>query len=122
MTPHWIAHAVYILESIAAIEHYVKDFSDTAAALDDSKTRDAVLRRLETLALSAAKLPQEFKAHHAHIAWKSIAGFRNILAHDYLGDIDNPLLIGIINKRLPELAAALQKHGVSFAPAIPSTP
>ncbi|MFN5589654.1 MAG: hypothetical protein ACK48P_07495 [Holosporales bacterium] len=55
MTPHWIAHAVYILESIAAIEHYVKDFSDTAAALDDSKTRDAVLRRLETLALSAAK-------------------------------------------------------------------
>jgi uncharacterized protein with HEPN domain len=51
----------------------------------DTKTQDAVLRNLQTLAESARSLPEELKVKHPAVDWKAIAGFRNVLVHDYLG-------------------------------------
>jgi uncharacterized protein with HEPN domain len=120
MTYHYLAHVFYILESIAAIEAYVG--ADIDAAFADRKTYDAVLHRLETLSASAAKLPDDLKAAHPRIRWQAITGFRNILAHDYLGDIDHAVLIGIIRERLPELANALRQHVPDSFQHSPYTP
>ena len=49
------------------------------------KTQSAVLRELQTLAESTERLSEEFKSRHPQIPWRNIAGFRNILVHDYLG-------------------------------------
>jgi len=53
--------------------------------LKDRKTQSAVLRELQTLAESTERLSEEFKSRHPQIPWRNIAGFRNILVHDYLG-------------------------------------
>jgi len=108
MTYHFLAHIAYILESIDFIQKYVGD--DVLKALDDRKTYDAVLHRLQTLAESASKLPDDIKQSHPQIRWQSLTGFRNILAHDYLGDIDHAVLAGIITERLPELSQAMRQH------------
>lgn len=37
------------------------------------------------MAESTQRLSEELKAAHPAVAWRSIAGFRNVLVHDYLG-------------------------------------
>ena len=37
------------------------------------------------MAESSQRLSPELKAAHGDIAWKGIAGFRNVLVHGYLG-------------------------------------
>lgn len=51
---------------------------------------------------SANRLPEAFLLEQAHIPWRSIAGFRNIIAHNYFG-IDADEVWEIIQKDLPVL-------------------
>ena len=52
------------------------------------------------------------KAKHAEVDWYKIAGFRNVLVHDYLGvDLDRTWLI--VERELPRLkqtVEAMQKE------------
>ena len=69
--------------------------------------QDAVLRVLQVMAESCQRLSPEIKTAHEHIDWRGIAGFRNILVHDYLGGIDLNLVWQVINEELPALKKAL---------------
>ena len=73
----------HILECIGWIERFTAEGRE--AFLQDRKTQSAVLRELQTLAESTERLSEEFKSRHPQIPWRNIAGFRNILVHDYLG-------------------------------------
>ena len=73
----------HILECIGWIEGFTVEGRE--AFLKDRKTQSAVLRELQTLAESTERLSEEFKSRHPQIPWRNIAGFRNILVHDYLG-------------------------------------
>lgn len=53
---------------------------------------DAILRNLQTMAEATQRLPEEFKNRYPNIPWKDISGFRNILVHDYLGDLDDEIV------------------------------
>ena len=72
----------------------------------DSKTQDAVLRNLQTLAESTQHLSPALKTSHREIEWEKIAGFRNVLVHDYLG-INLIRVWEIIERNLPELKARI---------------
>jgi uncharacterized protein with HEPN domain len=73
----------HILDCIGAIESYVG--TDRALFLSDRKTTKAVLRELQELAESTQRLSDAAKASRSTIPWGAIAGFRNVLVHDYLG-------------------------------------
>ena len=73
----------HILECIGWIERFTAEGRE--AFFKDRKTQSAVLRELQTLAESTERLSEEFKSGHPQIPWRNIAGFRNILVHDYLG-------------------------------------
>jgi uncharacterized protein with HEPN domain len=88
MSPHYLAHVIHILESVERIHSYVEQVPD---ALSNEMAYDAILRRLQTLAESAQKLPEDIRAQHQQINWQRIAGFRNILVHNYLGDVDETI-------------------------------
>jgi uncharacterized protein with HEPN domain len=40
---------------------------------------------LQTLAESTQGLSDEFKGRYPNIPWQNMAGFRNVIVHDYLG-------------------------------------
>jgi uncharacterized protein with HEPN domain len=44
---------------------------------------------------------EQLKTSHSEIPWIHIAGFRNILVHDYLGDIDALTIQTVIEQHLP---------------------
>jgi uncharacterized protein with HEPN domain len=43
------------------------------------------VRNLQTLAQSAQRLSDTIKNSHPEVNWRGMAGFRNVLVHDYLG-------------------------------------
>lgn len=78
--------------------------------VSDRKTYDAALRNLQVMAESTQRLKEETKRKYPSIAWRSIAGFRNILVHDYLGNIDDHMVWNIIRVDLPMLRDMLAKE------------
>lgn len=62
---------------------------DKPAFEDAPKTIDAVAWNLAVIGEAVKNLPDETKEPAAHIEWRKIAGFRDVLVHSYFGlDID----------------------------------
>ena len=75
--------------------------------LGDQDIIDIVLRNLQIMAESTQRLTKEAKSLAPTIPWHDISDFRNILVHDYLGDIDYSLVWHIIENELPALKQAV---------------
>ncbi|MHA1713562.1 MAG: HepT-like ribonuclease domain-containing protein [Candidatus Ranarchaeia archaeon] len=53
--------------------------------LDDDSPMDAVIKNFTVLGEAVKKLPGEFREKYSHIPWRSIAGMRDNLVHEYFG-------------------------------------
>lgn len=53
--------------------------------LADTKTQDAIIRTLEILGEATMGLSPGLRESHPEIPWKSMAGIRDKLIHDYFG-------------------------------------
>lgn len=51
---------------------------------------------------SCQRLSQELKDRHPEVDWRGLAGFRNILVHDYLG-IDLEIVWELVDQKLSGL-------------------
>lgn len=105
-------YLAHIGECIADVENYIAEGEQ--AFFRDTKTQDAVLRKLQILAESSKRLSVSLKEAHPEVDWRELAGFRNIVVHDYFG-INMALVWQIVRDRLPELnrrvAAILESAG-----------
>ena len=96
----------HIGDCINRITEYVREGQQVF--FQDTKTQDAVLRNLQTLAESARRISPQFLEAHREIPWRNIAGFRNVLVHDYLG-VDLQQVWNVVDKDLPQLREALRR-------------
>jgi uncharacterized protein with HEPN domain len=96
---------LHILNCIDRIDHIKKN----GDIVKDYILYDATLRNLQTLSESTSHIPQELKSKHTNIDWKKIIGFRNVLVHDYLGEIDSNTVLNVINNYLPVLRLTIQE-------------
>jgi len=48
------------------------------------------------------------KQQHPAIPWKQISGFRNILVHNYLGEIDSQTVLTVVQQYLTPLEKTVQ--------------
>ncbi|NET61264.1 MAG: DUF86 domain-containing protein, partial [Symploca sp. SIO2E6] len=76
----------HILECISLIKDYTHD--GKGSFLNEPLVQDAVLRRLQIMAESTQRLSDDLKNSASDVDWRALAGFRNVLVHDYLGGID----------------------------------
>ncbi len=97
----------YIRNSIERVERWTQGGPE--AVLRDEVLFEAVLHRLETLADAVSRLSGPLKARHAEIPWRSIADFRNRLAHGYL-DVDPERVWDIVVVHLPVLKAVVAEE------------
>lgn len=99
MSKSWQPYAHHILDTIAKV-HRIEARGDIT---QDDILYDATLRNLQTLSEATQLLPVELKHQYPDIPWKEISGFRNILVHNYLGDIDARTIAAVVTHHLPRL-------------------
>jgi uncharacterized protein with HEPN domain len=75
----------------------------------DSMRVDAVIRNFEIIGEAANRLPEEFKDKIPGIDWHKIRGFRNRVAHDYIG-INYFIVWQIKEEFLPEMINILSNY------------
>lgn len=78
-----------MLETIIKINRYTVDLNSAEEFDNDEKSFDAVLMNFIVLGESVSKLSEKFKSQNNEIEWRKISSFRNVLAHDYFGVLDD---------------------------------
>ncbi|MEM6842892.1 MAG: HepT-like ribonuclease domain-containing protein [Bacteroidota bacterium] len=97
-----------ILDSCTKIQSFVDKLESADSLYNDVKTFDAVLMNFLIIGESVAKLSEELKNQENQVPWTKIKGFRNIVAHNYLG-VDAEEVWQIVKNHLPVLERDINK-------------
>ncbi|HTV00308.1 MAG TPA: DUF86 domain-containing protein [Luteitalea sp.] len=98
----------YVDDMIEASRRVLK-YSDglgRAQLVSGTMAHDAVLRNLEVLGEAAKNVPAAMRQMDDTIAWRRIAGLRDVLAHAYFG-IDDDIVWSVVAEELPSLLPRL---------------
>jgi len=98
-------YLIHIRECIERIEEYVAGGRNEFMV--STLIQDAVLRNLQTMAESTQRLSDSLKRTHPEVPWRDIAGFRNVLVHDYLG-VDLEYVWQVVERDLPPLRKQIE--------------
>lgn len=95
-----------IKECIERIESYTRDGKE--AFMQTPMIQDAVIRNFEIIGEATKRLSTDLKAVYPDVPWQQIAGFRDVLIHDYL-KVNLNRVWGVVELNLPELKATVKK-------------
>jgi uncharacterized protein with HEPN domain len=95
----------HILDCICRIKRYCD--GGAQAFFSSELIQDTVLRNLQILGESTQRIGARLKVQHTEVDWRSIAGFRNVLVHDYLG-INLERVWEIVSVHLPILEPQIE--------------
>ncbi len=96
-----------ILDAIQAIQDFTQGY-DYESFVNDRKTRDAVVRNLEVIGEAVKKLSRSIKARYPQVEWRSIAGLRDVLIHDYFG-VNYKEVWAIVTEKIQPLREEIEK-------------
>ena len=96
---------IHALECVERIERFT--LAGDAEFQRDEMIQGAVLHNLQVMAQSIMRLPDDLKTRRSDVDWRGLAGFRNVLVHDYLG-VNLRRVWEIVQQDLPVLKAALE--------------
>lgn len=76
--------------------------------LSDETLKRAVVRSLEIIGEASKKIPVDVKLEWSEVEWKSIAGMRDRLIHDYMG-VNYTIVWDVVRNRIPDLKISIEK-------------
>ena len=68
---------------------------------------DAVLRNLEVIGEAVKNVSEETRQKRPEIKWRKIAGFRDVVAHEYFG-VNDETVWDIVENEIPALLATVR--------------
>ncbi|MFN8590643.1 MAG: DUF86 domain-containing protein [Thermomicrobiales bacterium] len=95
----------HILEAIVIIEGYAA--AGRTQFFAERLRQDATIRQLEIIGEATKRLTSDFRARHPDVAWRSMAAFRDVLIHNYLG-VDLEIVWTVVHRDLPLVAQHIQ--------------
>jgi uncharacterized protein with HEPN domain len=96
----------YIDRSIGYVQEYVAGGRE--AFLASRLVQDAVMYRLHTIAEATQRVSPAAKARQPDVDWRAIAGFRNVLVHEYMA-VRLATVWEAVERDLPLLGSVVQQ-------------
>lgn len=106
MSRHWKVRLYDMMRSIRLINQYVENM-DIDAFVEDEKTYDACIRKLQIIGEAAKHVPTEICEKYDQIAWSEIIGMRNKITHEYFG-VNDELVWAVLQEDIQDLYLVLQ--------------
>ena len=75
--------------------------------VNDDLHFDAVLRNLEIIGEAVKNISEETRQKYPQIKWRKIAGFRDIVAHEYFG-VNEETVWDIVENEIPVLLESIK--------------
>ena len=104
-------YLIHIWECIQRIEFYAED--GKAAFLASNMMQDAIIRNFEIIGEATKHLSLELRQSHPEIQWRGMAGFRDVLIHNYMG-VDLEEVWNVLENELPQIKSSLKAVLVEF--------
>ena len=98
-------YLIHIYECIQRIESYSAE--GKAAFLASNMMQDAIIRNFEIIGEATKHLSLELRQSHPQIQWRGLAGFRDVLIHNYMG-VDLVEVWNIIENELIHIKSSLE--------------
>jgi uncharacterized protein with HEPN domain len=94
----------YLRHILVGVDYLTKHAAGLSASqfMADETLQRAFVRSLEIIGEAAKKIPDDFRAQYSNLEWRSMAGMRDRLIHNYLG-VDYLLVWDVVQNRIPEL-------------------
>ncbi len=96
-----------ILDAITDIETFTEGVDVETFAANREKILE-VLKSIEIIGEAVKQIPEDIRNQYEQIPWKSVAGMRDILVHEYWG-IDVNVVWSTVQENLPSLKAEIIK-------------
>lgn len=96
----------HIQEAMLRIRSYTADGWEAFAR--NPMAQDAVLRNFEIIGEATKRLSERAKGRRPDIPWRQIAGFRDVLIHDYMG-VNLRRVWNVVERDLPRLCEAIDE-------------
>ncbi len=100
-------YLVHIIECLDKIEQFTKE--GKGAFLSNVLIQDAVYRNFEIIGEAAKRLPDDVRQQIPDVPWRQIAGFRDVLIHQYDG-IDPLQVWKVIENNFMGIRKNIQNH------------
>ena len=86
----------------------VKQKTTKEELLKDEVLKRAIVRSLEIIGEATKKIPADFKLRWSTVNWRSMAGMRDRLIHDYMG-VNYVIVWDVVKNKIPELTQQIQQ-------------
>ena len=90
-----------IVDAASKSKRFINNM-DYAQFIDDDKTSFAVVRALEIIDEAAKKVPDSVRYKYPEVPWRSMAGMRDKLIHNYTG-VDWEVVWNTVQNDVPEI-------------------
>ena len=101
-----LVYVEHILQALQRISSYTEDMEEVAF-MKDTRTQDACIRQFEIVGEATKRLSTTFRNRFTQVPWRSLAGTRDKLIHDYI-QVDLAIVWSTISNNVTPLLIELE--------------